>query len=121
MQGTPSGRVVDTRNAVQIDFVDGCLIEHPTPGSPMYAMLLAGTVGHTDDRARCVYLLTPEVAGVLLDRVISLSGMIGPDFTRRLIERVQQLPSQPDPDLHTESALEPARPAASEAKDQRIA
>ncbi len=91
MENTENGRVVDTRFAVEIDFIDGCLIEYPTAGHPMYALALAGTIGGTSERARCVYLLAAEGAGVLIERIVSLAGMIGPEFTQSLLERVDRL------------------------------
>lgn len=125
MEHTPNGRIVDTRHAVVLDFIDGCLIEHPNPGNPMYALALAGTVNGTEDRARCVYLIPAEGAGVLIDRIVNLAGMIGPDFTQQLINRVSQLqPSPADPELHTEPPIraEAPAPAAEEAPtDKKVA
>lgn len=105
MEHTPNGRVVDTRHAVVLDYIDGCLIEHPEPGNPMYAFALAGTISGSSDRARCVYLFSAEGASLIIDRIINLASMISPSFTRTLLERVQQLPAPPDPDLHTEQPL----------------
>lgn len=127
MQETANGRVVDTRYAVRLDYLDGCLIEDPTPGNPMFAFVLAGTINDSDgDRARCVYLFPPEGASLLIDRILTLSGIVGPDFTRRLLERIQRLAEEVrDPDLQTENPLaaEHAEPQGpdEESADIRVA
>jgi hypothetical protein len=95
MEYTPEGRVVDTRYAVNLDQIDTCLIEHQ-PGQPAYALALSGTVGDTADRARCIFLLTPEGAGVLVDRIVGLAGIISPVYAREIAAKINSFRSLAD-------------------------
>jgi hypothetical protein len=91
MDYTPDGRVVDTRFAVHLDSVDGCLIEYPGPGNPTYALALGGSVTGTEDRIRSLFLVAPEGAGFLIERLVSLASMIGPEFRQALLDSIASL------------------------------
>lgn len=123
MEKTPDGRVVHTRNAMTLDSIDVCLVEHPVPGSPMFAMALSGTIHTGPERASCLTLFSPEGAGVMIDRIISMAGVLGPEYVNRLLSRVQQLnpvDPHPDPDLHTEPPLTPEPHPASVKSETRV-
>lgn len=121
MERTQNGRVVDTRYAVHLDCIDACLIEHPEPGHPMYALALGGRIGGDDDRARCVFLVSPDAAGVLMDRIINLAGMINPDFTERLTSKVRKLRPAPEPEEAEEIEREQDEPGPVDEVDQKVA
>jgi hypothetical protein len=82
-----NGVVIDTTDAVLLDYTEVALMGSLGLASPHLALLLEGRINKTSDRARNLYLMNEDGAAALVSELVALGFRIGPEFGDRLMER----------------------------------
>lgn len=89
--------VVDTGRAVLLDYTEVCAVQTGRVGpdgsrqmnaEPAVAMLMAGRINKSSDRASIVFLFDTDGAAAIISELVALAGRMGPmareDLRRRL-------------------------------------
>lgn len=86
---------LDTSQAVLLDHTTMLLV-HGTVhrDDDRIAMLLEGRINRTQDRASIMFMFDEDGAAALVSELLSLGHRMGPDFLKRLRERVTDLSTQ---------------------------
>lgn len=83
--------VIDTTDAVLLDYSETALMGVPGQESPVLALLMEGRINKTTDRAKNLYLMNEDGAAALVSELVALGYRIGPQFGDRLMDRIRSL------------------------------
>lgn len=97
--GSPHGRgdsVLDTREAVLLDYSEVILVDTKRDKAPAMALLLEGRINLTTRRVKQMYLFGTDGAAAFVSEIIGLAGRAGGEFAaefkRDLDRRIDELP-----------------------------
>lgn len=97
--GSPHGRgdsVLDTREAVLLDYNEVILVDSKRDELPMMALIMEGRVNLTRRRVKQMYLFGTDGAAALISQLVGLAGRAGgafaTGFKADLDKRMAELP-----------------------------
>lgn len=90
--------IVDTRNAVHLDYSEVTLVTNPSDGREICAALMSGRINQSTERSRVVYLLSIDGMAALVAQIAGLAarrgGEFGDEFGTLLTKRLEEMPKK---------------------------
>lgn len=88
--------LVDTENAVLVGDMWvtalGAGRDNDPTLEPVIGLQLGGRINKTDEAVRHLYLLNPDGAAALVSEVMGLASRLGPEWRKRILERIVDVP-----------------------------
>lgn len=72
--------LIDTRHAVLVDHSTVAVVDNPSDGRHLMAVLLEGKINRTEDRSAVLHLINGDGAAALVSQIVGLAARIGPAF-----------------------------------------
>jgi len=93
------GVVLDVTRAVLLDYTEVALVEVAArdddgamgPMDRALAVMLAGRINRTDERARVLFITNGDGAAGIVTELLALAGRLGPEFEEAFMARISEL------------------------------